>query len=69
MIELTPSIATAMRTKGKLDADRAVDEVKKSLMDALTERERVPDELKVSEPSDVPPIPAASDPDSAVMKH
>jgi ATP-dependent Lon protease len=31
--------------------------------------ERVPDELKVREPSDVPPIPAASDPDSAVMKH
>jgi ATP-dependent Lon protease len=30
--------------------------------------ERLPDELKV-EPSDVPPIPAASDPDSAVMKH
>jgi ATP-dependent Lon protease len=31
--------------------------------------ERVPDELKAREPSDVPPIPAASDPDSAVMKH
>src|SRR5690606_3825463 len=31
--------------------------------------ERLPDSLPAGEAKDVPPIPAASDPDSAVMKH